>query len=115
MLSNRIGAETVQQSLRARSTPLQVSTAHGLTEAMVAVAACAPALAVVDAALCDGLEREFVEHLLQSDPGTQVLILGAERECAWCSHPRLAPVAPAELLAAVEAWSGACVGVGCGR
>lgn len=83
---------------------LRVSPSTSLTEAMLAVAAAPPDLAVVDAALCDALEREFVDHLLRASADARVLLLGADAGTRWPLHPRLDHVAPGELLPAVERW-----------
>lgn len=96
--------DAVRRLLQSRPGQSRVSHATILGDALVAMAGDPPALAVIDGALCEALEREFVDHLLQTHPGTQVLLLHGDTSEAWPPHPRLAHVAPQAVLAAVGKW-----------
>lgn len=82
---------------------LQLSLGITLHEAMLAVVADPPALAVIDAALCDAPDRGFVQRLLQMGSHTTVLLLGADG-AAWPAHPRLVCTLPTQVGTTVGRW-----------
>ena len=103
LLSEPGAVAAVRRLLQAIPGRTRVSHAIGLSDALVAMAADPPALAVIDGALCDALEREFVDHLLQTHADTQVLLLRSD-EAELRPHPRLTRVSPHALLPAVGHW-----------
>lgn len=103
LLLCRPGA-AVQAVLAASRQRLQLSLASTLGEAIAAVAARPPALAVIDADLCDALDREFVDHLLQLAVQPTVLLLASDVAAPWPPHPRLVRVGVPDFVPAVAGW-----------
>lgn len=106
------GVEAVVQGLL-QSSPLGVRLwqVDNLNDAMIAASNHPPALAIIDMALCEALEREFLDHLLQTHRGIQVMLLEADGGESCPSHPRLTRLRPQALLPAVAQWLAARAGI----
>lgn len=104
LLSDPGVAAAVQGLLQ--SGPLRVRLSHvgTLGDAMIAASNHVPEVAIIDAVLCEALEREFLDHLLQTRPGTQVILLHGDQGGPRPPHPRLTHVMPQALLPAVGHW-----------
>ena len=108
LLADRLQIELVEELLRQRLERVQVTRAANLQEAMMT--APGPALAVLDPALCDALELEFVEHLLRTHAQTVVLLLQEPDapSSGWPAHPRRMHTPRDGLLGTVDRLLGAC-------
>ena len=105
-------AAAVQGLLQSSPLRVRLTQVGILGDAMVAASNPPPALAIIDAALCEALEREFLDHLLRTHTGTQVLLLHGDAGEPGPPRPRLTQVMPQALLCAVGQWLAACAGTG---
>jgi hypothetical protein len=112
LLSDPGVAATVQRLLQSSPLRAQLSQVGTLGDAMIAASNHPPALAIIDAVLCEALEREFLDHLLQTHTGTQVLLLHGDTGQPWPPQPRLTRVMPQALLPAVGQWLASRAGIG---
>lgn len=97
-------AAAVRGVLESAPLVIRLSLVGTLSDAMIAAANHPPVLAIIDAVRCEALEREFLDHLLRSDAGIQVLLLHADTSDPWPPHPRLVHVMPQTLLPTVRHW-----------
>lgn len=112
LLSDAGLAADVQGLLQSSPLRVRLSQVGSLGDAMIAAANHPPALAIIDAELCEALEREFLDHLLQVHTGTQVLLLHGDTGKPWPPHPRLTHVRGQTLLPAVGHWLAWRAGIG---
>ncbi|WP_439535641.1 hypothetical protein [Methyloversatilis sp.] len=112
LLSDPDVAATIQRLLQSSPLRARLSQVGTLGDAMIAASNHPPALAIIDAGLCEALEREFLDHLLRTHSGTQVLLLHGDMDERWPPQPRLTHVVPQAVLPAVVLWLASRAGIG---
>ncbi len=106
LLADRPAIQRIGALLQAQARPVDVTVAASLQEAIVYGTPRGLRLVVVDAALCDALERQFVQHLLAATASLQVVLLEDEPSSGQAPHAeRLHCVLRQRLLPCVEAWA----------